>query len=59
MVQTIPVQGIRILLMIPFLILFMLKATGQNQQIKFSSINQVGLISGSRGEAFIIQTITA
>ena len=55
--QTIPVQGFRILLMIPFLVLFMVKATGQNKKIKFSSINQVGLLSGSSGEAFMLQTI--
>ena len=57
MIQTIPVQSIRIFLMIPFLILFMLIATGQNKKIKFSSINQVGLLSGSTGEAFMLQTI--
>ena len=35
----------------------MVKATGQNKKIKFSSINQVGLLSGSSGEAFMLQTI--
>lgn len=57
MAQTIPVQAFRILLMIPFLVLFTVKATGQNKKIKFSSINQVGLLSGSTGEAFMLQTI--
>ena len=47
----------KILLMIPFLILFMLEATGQSKKIKFSSINQLGLLSGSKGEAFMLQTI--
>lgn len=57
MVHTIPVQRMKVLLMMPFLILFMLRATGQNKKIKFSSINQVGLLSGGMGEAFMLQTI--
>lgn len=57
MVQTIALQRIKILLIIPFSILFMLQATGQIKKIKFSSINQVGLLSGGRGEAFMLQTI--
>jgi hypothetical protein len=57
MARTIPVQGFRIFLITPFLVLFIVKATGQNKQIKFSSINQVGLLSGSSGEAFMLQTI--
>ena len=57
MAQTIPVQGFRIFLITPFLVLFIVKATGQNKQIQFSSINQVGLLSGSSGEAFMLQTI--
>lgn len=44
-------------LIIPFLTLLVLQAAGQNQTIKFSSINQVGLLSGYRGEAFMLQTI--
>lgn len=43
--------------LIAFLILFINKAEGQNQKIKFSSVNQAGLLSGSRGEAFMVQTI--
>ena len=57
MARTIPVQGFRIFLITPVLVLFIVKATGQNKQIKFSSINQVGLLSGSSGEAFMLQTI--
>lgn len=37
--------------------MFIPAASGQNQKIAFSSVNQVGMLSGSRGEAFMIQTI--
>lgn len=57
MVQPIPAQRMKTLLIIPFLILIMLKAAGQIKKIKFSSINQVGLLSGGRGEAFMLQAI--
>lgn len=37
--------------------MFIYTAQGQDQKIKFSSVNQAGLLVGSRGEAFMIQTI--
>lgn len=33
------------------------KTNGQNQKIKFSSINQVGLLSGDKGDRWMLQTI--
>ncbi len=45
------------LLIIPFMIFLIFSAAGQNQKIKFSSVNNAGLLSGSRGEAFMVQTI--
>jgi len=41
----------------PLLILLIYPAAAQNQIIKFASVNQVGLLSGSKGEAFAVQTI--
>lgn len=37
--------------------MFINAAEGQHQKIKFSSVNQAGLLVGSRGEAFMVQTI--
>lgn len=37
--------------------MFICTAEGQDQKIKFSSVNQAGLLVGGRGEAFMIQTI--
>lgn len=37
--------------------MFTYTARGQDQKIKFSSVNQMGLLAGGRGEAFMIQTI--
>jgi len=42
---------------IPFLILLIYTTAAQDQKIKFGSINQIGLLSGSKGEAFAVQTI--
>lgn len=45
------------LIIVPFLVLLVLHAAGQNQKIKFGAVNQVGLLSGDKGEAFMVQTI--
>lgn len=42
---------------ISFFILLLFNCSAQSQKIKFSSVNQVGLLSGAKGEAFTIQTI--
>jgi hypothetical protein len=43
----------------PFLLLFFVSAQGQNikEKIRFSSLNEVGLLTGSNGDAFLAQTI--
>lgn len=51
------VQTMKRLLIIPLLILLIFQAAGQNKKIKFTSVNQIGLISGSSGESWILQTI--
>ncbi len=45
------------LLIIPLLILFIFEVAGQNEKIKFNSINQVGLLSGGKGNSWMVQTI--
>ena len=64
MVQTISVQTISTHTIIPLytmktfliiLVLFILiiEVAGQNKKIKFSSVNQFGLLSGSSGESWM------
>lgn len=43
--------------LIPFLILLISSAIAQNEKIKFSSVNQVGLLSSNKGESAMLQTI--
>ncbi|MCW3110153.1 MAG: hypothetical protein JWQ09_4659, partial [Segetibacter sp.] len=52
-------QAFFLSLAIPFGFLSPKVASGQmiKQKIKFSAINQVGLLTGSRGEAVTVQTI--
>jgi hypothetical protein len=45
------------ILIIPLLIFLSLPSISQDRRIKFNSINQVGLISGSAGEAFMLQSV--
>ncbi len=44
-------------LIIPVVILFIAKVEAQSKKISFSSINHVGLVSGSKGESWMVQTI--
>lgn len=52
-------QKVCLSLAIPFLLLSVKIASGQNEihKIKYSTINQVGLLTGEKGEAVMLQTI--
>ena len=45
------------MIIVPFFVLLICQLFAQSQRIKFSTINQAGFLSGSKGEAFTIQTI--
>jgi hypothetical protein len=50
-------RTIKTFLITPLLFILIIEVAGQNKKIKFSSVNQFGLLSGSSGESWMLQTI--
>jgi len=46
-----------LIIIMTFLVLSILQTAAQNQKTTFSSVNQVGLLTGSKGSFFMVQTI--